>query len=455
MIDFIKINYSNNGYILPTEKIDFISDFNNNTGELNQNVTGKYFDFNIKRYVSGRTIITGSIHKYFNRADFNGNDLTALNFQKSVLDLRNEINLIPGLCILENVEIGINIQTHFYPNLLLENLLFHRSENFNKPISGAFYMQSAKDNYIIKMYDKTHQNKGVLRRLESELKGNKITTTEHTTKENLAQIIKDQLKPNTLRFEIKFLKMSVLNKIGISTLADLCNPKFYDHLKNLLLKEFQEVYFFDFTTEILKMRNPEQNKFKDYQNPNYWNKLNIKDKSYHKKRFTKLTLKYSQNIKGKISEMICKKMDELTAKSLDILPDILAPHQLPKFRQITHSYIGVKSLNSSTDLKGKNEGANIRLCKVTNLDISMQKKNSIYVCTGALKYYKENAPEIYKGLEKKYLTEQWKHSNIKLQFYHIAKNIRNQKTNPNHNPRNSRLRFEQRNYHPNQLQINF
>ncbi len=463
MIDFIKINYTDTGYVLPTSSIDFKSGFNHNTGELDETVKGNYFDFNIERYGSGRTIITGSIHKYFNRNDFNGNDLTALNFQRSVMDLKSEIHLIPDLCKLENVEIGVNIQTDFDPNLLLENLLFHRTREFNKPIAGAFYMQSKKDNYIIKIYNKTDQYKRVLSGLTAELKGSKITSTERAQKQSLAQIIKDELKPNTLRFEVKFLKMEVLNSMGIDTLADLCKPELYRHFKKLLLMEFDEVYFYDHTTEILKMKIPEQIIFKDYRNPNYWKNLDRKNKYYHKNRFADLTLKYSENVKTKVSELIGKKMDELTAKSLDIFPDILAPHQMAKFRQIPHSYIGVKSPNNSNDLTVTNEGAktpvnnpeNNSYCKVTGLNISMQKKGSLYLCSTGLKFYKETDPEIYKKLSAKYLTDKMKTRPTEKQIYYIAHNIRNTKTNPNHNPRNSRERFEQRNYNKYQLQFNF
>lgn len=459
MIDFIKINYTDTGYVLPTSSIDFKSGFNRNTGELDENVKGNYFDFNIERFGSGRTIITGSIHKFFNRTDFNGNDLTASNFQKSVIDLKNEIHLVPDLCKLENVEIGVNIQTEFNPNLLLENLLFHRTKEFNKPIAGAYYMQSKKEKYIIKMYNKSAQNYRVLRRLESELKGNKITSTERAQKQSLLQIIKDELKPNTLRFEIKFLKMELLNKMGIVTLADLCKPEFFQHFKEMLLLEFDEVFFYDHTTEILKMRAHEQIIFKDYRNPNYWKSLDRKDKYYHKKRFADLTLKYSQNIKGKVSELIGEKMDELTAKSLDIFPAILAPHQTVKFRQIPHSYIGVKCPNNSSDLtvinKGINDPENKTYCKVTGLDISMQKKGSLYLCSTGLKFYKENDPETFRKLYLKYLTDKMKTRPIERQIYYIAHNIRNTKTNVEHNKRNNRQRFEQRNYPKHQLQFSF
>ncbi|QOW11376.1 hypothetical protein Q73A0000_13900 [Kaistella flava (ex Peng et al. 2021)] len=457
MIDFIKIKYTDTGYVLPISSIDFKSGFNHNTGELDETVKGNYFDFNIERWASGRTIITGSIHKYFNRNDFNGNDFTALNFQTSVINLKNEIHLVPDLCKLENVEIGVNIQTEFNPNLLLENLLFHRTKEFNKPIAGAYYMQSKKENYIIKIYNKSAQNNRVLRRLESELKGSKITPTERAQKHSLAQLIKDELKPNTLRFEIKFLKMEVLNQMGIITLADLCKPEFFQHFKEMLMMEFDEVYFYDYTTDNLKMRTPEQIKFKDYRNPNYWKSLDRKDKYYHKKRFADLTLKYSQNIKGKVSELIGDKMEELTAKSLDIFPDILAPHQTTKFRQIPHSYIGVKCPNNSNDLAVINEGVNApennTYCKVTGLNISMQKKGSLYLCSTGLKFYKKNDPDIFRKLYVKYLSDKMKTRPIEKQIYYIAHNIRNTKTNPYHNTRNNRVKFEQRNYNQYQLQI--
>ena len=40
---------------------------------------------------------------------------------------------------------------------------------------------------------------------------------------------------------------------------------------------------------------------------------------------------------------------------------------------------------------------------------------------------------------------------FETQFYYLAHNIRNAKTNPIHN----RMTFEKRNYNPNQLQFNF
>lgn len=451
MFDFIKINYSNTGYILPTTKIDFKSDLNRNTGELEETLRGSYFDFDITRYPSGRTMVSGSIHKFFNRLEFNANDFSLTEMQRSVLDLEREIGLIPALCKLENVEIGVNIQIEFNPNLVLENLLFHRSEEFNKPIAGAFYFQSVKTEYIIKAYNKTAQNKRILNRLRAELKTTYLSNAERAEKEALAQLIETELKSNTLRFEIKYLKMGALNKIGIYTLADLCKSELVPKLKEILLREFGEVYFYDCTTEISRMRMNEQIAFKDYQNPNYWKTLERKNKFHHKKRFSDLTLKYSQNVKVKISQLIGKKMDGLSVENLDISTAVLKTTKIADTRHNDHSYIGVNCLIKDDESGMSNHHQNLRLCKVTNLNISMQKTTSKFLCSAGLRWYKENDPATYYELSEKYLTNVMRLRDSDDQIYYISHNIRNSASNFLHN----RRRFEARNYHPNQMQFRF
>ena len=92
---------------------------------------------------------------------------------------------------------------------------------------------------------------------------------------------------------------------------------------------------------------------------------------------------------------------------------------------------------------------NNRLCLVTGLDISMQKKRSIFLREKTLKMIKETDPKTFLELEKKYLTEKAKHFPEERQLYLICKKIRNKDSNP----RNNRKRFEDRNYPPDQLQF--
>lgn len=313
--DFVKIQYTDKNYELPTDKTDFTISVNNETGETDNKKEGEYFGMQIIKYASGRMMVKGSIHKFFNRTDFNGNDFDMINLFSALQDLETELGLKPESCRLENIEIGVNIQLSFDPNRLLQNLLFHRSAEFNKTISGSFYYQSAKRDYIIKIYNKTAQYEKKLKKYSENV--NFMKPDEKKEFSIFKKTVNGHLQPNTLRFEIKFLKMNVLNDLDIVFLSDLKKPEMMDLFKNLLLKEFQEVYFYDYTIDETKMKLPEINKLKDYRNPNYWVNLSKKDKYYHKKRFEKMTLKYSQNLKGKVSELIKQKIVKLTEKSLD------------------------------------------------------------------------------------------------------------------------------------------
>ncbi|WP_241280086.1 hypothetical protein [Chryseobacterium cucumeris] len=311
-IDFVKIQYTDKDYELPTDKTDFIISVNNETGETDNKKEGEYFGMKIIKYASGRVMVKGSIHKFFNRTDFNGNDFDMKNFSSALQDLEMELGLNHKYCRLENIEIGINIQLPFDPNVILQNLLFHRSIEFNKTISGSFYYQSAKTEYIVKIYNKTAQYKKRLKRIASN--PNIKSQQDREEISFLKETIEEQLQNNTLRFEVKFLKMNILNDFGLVYLSDIAKTEIIESLNSLLLKEFQEVHFYDNTMDESKMAGSEVNKLKDYRNPNYWINLNKKDKYYHKNRFKKMTLKYSQNLKGKVSELIKQKMERLTAK---------------------------------------------------------------------------------------------------------------------------------------------
>lgn len=341
LVDFVKLNYTDPGYRLPTGKSDFIISVNHETGETDGKKTGKYFDMEIIRYLSGRTLIKGSLHKFYNRTEFNGNDFNIDHLHSVLTALHKEIAVSPEYCRLENIEIGVNVQLPFDPNKVLQNLLFHRSAEFNKTISGSFYYQSAKRDYIIKIYNKTAQYEKKLKKYAETR--NIMNTDEKKAFTFFKNMINDHLQPNTLRFEIKFLKMNVLNEWGLIYLSDLLKPGMGRMFKDLLVREFEEVYFYDYTTNESSMRKAELYKLRDYRNPNYWISLGKKDKYYHKKRFEQLTLKYSQNIKGKILELIKEKTEGLITKSLDFSTDNFKEKQNQKFRLFDRSDIGSES----------------------------------------------------------------------------------------------------------------
>ena len=69
------------------------------------------------------------------------------------------------------------------------------------------------------------------------------------------------------------------------------------------------------------------------------------------------------------------------------------------------------------------------VCPITNVNISMQKDNSILLSHTGLKYYFKNDKKIFEQIKRKYLTKVWFNSDFDTQIKEIAHNIRNAKSN--------------------------
>ena len=243
---------------------------------------------------------------------------------------------------------------------------------------------------------------------------------------------------NTFRFEVRSKQSKFINKLGIYNVADLLNLKVYNALSQSLINEWENILIIDLRL-INKVNTPE-----------FWEEcLAHKDRN----KFRNESKDYYKNIdqKNNLHHLIkCKIIDKITA--LTNYANSTKETPINKGKSISSKTFANK-INLESAYFNINEEAKTRLCKVTNLDISMQKKDSLFLCSTGLNWYKENTPEIFTKLCAKYLSEKMKHQSIEAQFYYIAHNIRNHKTNPTHNLKFSRQRFEQRNYHPNQLQF--
>jgi hypothetical protein len=69
-----------------------------------------------------------------------------------------------------------------------------------------------------------------------------------------------------------------------------------------------------------------------------------------------------------------------------------------------------------------------RKCKVTGVDIGMQKEGSILLSEVGLKHYKELDPDLFNQIKTKYLSKKWSEANETVQIKEITHNIRNYKT---------------------------
>lgn len=366
--------------------LDFYDSINLTTGEIRTvNRNGNritpykvafYNGLEFRIYDTGTVKIIGSLHKYYNLGLQNYNDFTFEAFLSVLKDIENKFGIKSNNCILKSVELGINIIPTIEVNHILNHCFLHKTKPFEscKNDKEGKYIQVRHSQYIIKIY-----NKG----LQYSRKGFKI--------EN-----------EIIRFEIKYTKMERLNKLGVFNLNDIVELGF-KFIEKELITEWQNVLFYDTTINVKSKR------LVNYKNPLYWSELLQKptNTNYYKQK-TKLkefTLESSDNIQNQLTEIMRGKIDFLKQKGASFDP------------------LTIKSIHTPI-LK-----STIIFCKVTGVDISMQKENSSLLSHTGLRYYFRNDKKIFEQIKSKFLSKLWHSSDFETQIKEIAHNIRNHISN--------------------------
>ncbi len=260
-VDFFKSRcFIENDEILKNPNLDFHSDLNESTGEnsdikvaILDHIQITYYPPNRQR---SKTLIKvqGSLHKYYNRAlskeykekylskGFNGNDFTFLQVVESIKHLCTRLNIAPHQMKLANLELGVNFIPPVDTIQILDGLILHQGVEFNKPESYQ-YRQVVHSQFYIKVYNKARQ----------------------------------YLLPKELsRYELKYVKMTYLNSIGIWTLADLTKTDAYKRFKSAFLAAWRNTLFYDYSITKGNLTEKQISNLKDYSNPIYWLRLNSK-----------------------------------------------------------------------------------------------------------------------------------------------------------------------------------
>lgn len=396
MIDFIKIIIKelNPAILEANPLLDFYDTINLTTGQMkttNRNgnkVTpsknASYNGLEFKIYDTGTITLSGSLHKYWNDGAHNYNDFNNEAVLFVLEDLKTKFDIDPNKCILKCLEIGINILPPIPTNEILDNCLLHKTKPFEYQINSneGKYKQVQHSQYIIKIYNKAlHYKKNF------------------------------NIKTEIMRFEIKYTKMQKLNERGIFTLQDLINYGL-NNFKDEILNEWQNVLFYDNTIQIDPLTSKLKKAVLEYSNPNYWTGLlannQNKNFTYHKKQLKKITFENSKNVQNLTAEIMSKKIDFLNSKTIQIDPLTILSKRIV--------------LNYHNEVKKD-------LCKVTGLNISMQKNDSVLLSHTGLKYYFETDRKIFEQIKRRYLSKVWTNSNFKTQIKELAHNIRNENSN--------------------------
>lgn len=367
----------------------------------------------------GHLEISTAPHYHFNDYQHNGNDFTPINAIESIIDIltylginKNEYN---GLKVC-NIEFGLNIIPETNIKTLVDGILMHKKTPFNVGNYPYFKISNATNFKLIKAYAKGLQ---------------------------FVDFPNYGIDINTFRFEVKSKQAKLIRKYGIYTADDLLKLETYQKLMQGIMDEWDSILLVNLTPNLSELKDLKKDEIQFVRNAKtvkFWD--NLKDEK-HRNTFNRNKAKYYNLLQGKnnlhteIKRLIIDKLFQFSKCAYSTQRTRINKGKLQNDKDT------VSLLNL--------EYAHFNKCMVTDLDISMQRKGSKYLCSVGLKFYLENQPNIYKKLREKFLTEDKKNTDLKTQFYYIAHNIRNKKTNAFHN----RKRFEKRNYQHDQLQITF
>lgn len=364
----------------------------------------------------GHLEINVSPHYHFNQYRHNGNDFTPENSIKTIIDILNYLGIEQreyNELKVVNIEFGLNIIPETDIKSLIDGLYFYKKTPFKAGAFPYFKKTDATSYKQIKAYAKG------LQFLEFPQYG---------------------INPNTFRFEVKSKQAKNIEKYGIENADDLTKLNIYKTLSQTLLNEWENVLLINQTPDFSNLKSDDVQFIQSANKIDFWDGMYRVKFARYKEKYFKI-LQGKNNLQHLIKLQIIDKMfsfqnvtnstqgNPINTRKVDLTK---TPVQLINLENVTHSQSKI-------------------VCLVTGLDISMQRKGSKFLCFAGLKYYKENEPNIYKDIEKRFLSQKMKVRDTDSQIYYIAHNIRNIKTNQNHN----RQRFENRNYNKQQLQFNF
>ncbi len=239
-------------------------------------------------------VIENSIHSYFNSITigeaYNSNDFSFFNLKHALKSLAADLGIPLVDMKPHSLEFGFNLKlstdiAHVIRNQILLYKL--KSPQYNFDVSGKIGYKNFKlQQYEIKVYNKTLESK--------------------------------EIDTNIIRIEIKYLRRSALNKLGIYSLDDLQSREVLDNVMMDFLRKFDQLTIIDsFDGSTSKsITKSDRVKLIKYTNDSFWNKMRESKQStyqYHNKEFKKLiTLLNLDKVKNHIQRMICEKFETLS-----------------------------------------------------------------------------------------------------------------------------------------------
>lgn len=295
MIDFTSIKTDRNSvlsHIKNTNVIDLfhskrITD-NNFISEIRK---GNYYNFNVK-ITKNYSYLSGSFHQLFNMYSederHNHNDFSYCDFEETLDQFCNDLNVNKYEAKPTQLEFGLNIETSINPQDLVDYFILmygYKAPNRDTKFEGkGDFIEFEKTDYNIKIYNKSKQ----------------FGITDKYI----------------LRVELKIKRSRYLeNHFEIFNLSDIDRLRFEMLFKDLLSK-FEDLLIVDHLYLVNPDCSTDLEIFKNGTNPNHWKgyfKIKAyKSKDRFKKKFENILLDYNMlKTKAEIKNSLINKFAQL------------------------------------------------------------------------------------------------------------------------------------------------
>lgn len=345
MIDFVKIEINSRNIadaLTNNQLLNFKNESDNETGELEKQ-RAKYQGLKFLIYPNtGKVVIEGSIHKYYNAGLHNHNDFSFAQIVSTITDISETFNFNPQVAYLHGLEFGVNIRLVQNPSTVLNMIVCYGNDGINKMnISDgrAEGIISNQTNHIVKIYNKSLQY---------------------------------QQPENILRVEDKIIRMRKIEHLSINTLHDLTDHNKVASLGNVLFQMFDLLIIHE-PVRIDELSKPDLKLYEQAGNPRFWEGLNRFQRFKKRTRYESIIERYSiDRIKETIKLKVVEKWEELLKKG----NECTGIEELPKSNENTGSIeckrylLPIENRTNRTTLK--------RTCLSCGNDISNQRKGSVF-----------------------------------------------------------------------------
>lgn len=394
MVDFIKLNVSglSESELLKNPLLEWKQKINLNTGEMIYPIKGKYFNLDIKLNPT-RKEISGSIHKLRNEIKTSQNqnydDFAYIDICEIIHHIQNVFRLDLKKTTIENLEIGLNIITNQFPEIILNKKIIVWKDKTpsrdNEYRGRGKYLEFEKSQLYFKIYDKAKQY---------------------------------DIPENILRIECKIIRNEFLKKYGINTLQDLLHKDSLRALQAFLFESFTSCIIVDDLSFQAFTESKELDIFTKGINPLYWKSFkNRASKKRFKDSLFQILEKYSLNTIQKEIE------SKLKAKG----NDLLKCNEMNDFQIVEFQCSKNEMLRNEPYIYSHN--VTTKKCMITGIDITHQKGESKFLSQSSIINLFKTEPETFKSLLSKFSPKKPEIMTFDKLCLEIAHNIRNRDSN--------------------------